>query len=869
MAAYESVKNTRLWQQVAQEQDLAETLRRLRERANRMAGLSVATQPAMTDHTARHFDALWWVAEHVLLPDEVSRLNPTEAFLLGATFYVHDLGMSHGFNEEAKAELRRTPAYIAARQRLGGASEVDRHALEMAIRQTHATRALHLCVEPLSPDTDEYLIESKTDRDLYGHYIGTIASSHHWPIQRLKRDLGDKGRVAFGTAGAQADVGLIAAYLRIIDFAHINRDRSSSLERALRPAMPAASLEHWLGQELVSGPIREDDYLKYTSSRPISSVDGWWLFYGMMRGLDEEIRATRRFLESRPDTKDALALRGVKGAEDADEAARYLVPDGFLPLDVRVKTESIARIVELLGGKTLYGDSPLPAIRELVQNSMDAIRLRRAVESREEGGEIVVERRDEGDARLLVVSDDGIGMNAEIIRDYLLAVASDYWVSDRFASDVGRDIADSFRPAGRFGVGFLSVFMLGDEIEVRSQRGGNDQVTLRLRGKDRVGELRKSPPVAHTGTEIRVRLTDVVATRLDNAISALSALFPMTDVSVRVKTPKAVYTSVPKSWRTEDVAAFLNRIHRTSVSLGAATGHVRFIEYEYERRLRQRGDVRGADLSSRMAAGHDFGTKDQWGDAVPDLLGDGYRVVAVTQGGHVVLCSRGIAVCTMRCPGYVGMIGEENVDLDVSRTRPVGYDLEAKRSLWVSEIRPKVRGALERRAKTLSLPSMHKHLGTCLSLYGDDLLAPSPLPWIWCVVDGQMSALCSADFQRLIRSKGRFALMYEFGPMSALEWTDRIAELRGLPLVVQPDALTRQYGVEDDDPTDEEQVHRGDLKSLLPTFEADGLLVGVLSLAAKNHDQDLPTYLARTRWALHRSGPKYARRNDLYGICEG
>jgi hypothetical protein len=83
-----------------------------------------------------------------------------------------------------------------------------------------------------------------------------------------------------------------------------------------------------------------------------------------------------------------------------------------------------------------------------------------------------------------------------------------------------------------------------------------------------VGELRKSPAVAHTGTEIRVKLTDVVATRLDNAISALSALFPMTDVSVRVKTPKAVYTSVPKSWRTEDVGMSRSLLNAPERRLG-------------------------------------------------------------------------------------------------------------------------------------------------------------------------------------------------------------------------------------------------------------------------------------------------------------
>lgn len=871
MLSSDPVESTRLWQRVAEDPHLADALRRLRERATRIATVSVATQPAMTDHTGRHFDKLWGVADLVLKETETQRLNPTEAFLLGATFYVHDLGMSYGFNDEAKNDLRTTAAYESARQRLGARSDADRLAIEMAIRQTHAGRAVDLCTKPLD-DRDEFLIDSKEDRELYAHYIGRIASSHHWSIQRLKRDIGDKGRVAFGTAGAQADVGLVAAYLRVIDFAHINRDRSSTLERAMRPAMPGSSLEHWLGQESISGPIRENDYLKYTSSRRISDVDGWWLFYGMMRGLDEEIRATRRFLDSRPDTKNALSLRGVKGSEDPEEAARFIEPDGFAPLDVRVKADSIARIVGLLGGETLYGKSPLPAIRELVQNSTDAIRLKRKVTGQEDVGEIGVELHETGDATYLIVKDDGFGMNADIIRDYLLAVASDYWVSDRFAADVGTDVARAFRPAGRFGVGFLSVFMLGDEIEVRSQREGFEHVALHLRGKDRVGELRRSAGIARTGTEIKVRLDDGAAKRLGASISALPSLFPMTAVTVKVKTPTASYASVPKAWRTANVGEFLNRVYRTIESLAEATGYLPANEYEIERRIGHTRGRRIATLADRLAGDHDFGTKAQWGDAVPDLLGEGYRVAAVTQGVHsegVVLCSRGIAVCTMPCRGFVGMIDEEDVKLDVSRTRPIGYDLGTKRGVWVKDIQPSVRASLESQARTLTLPTMQKHIGTCFSQYGHDLLDPSPLRWIWSFLDGRMSALNSAEFRTLAREKGKFALMYDFGPITALKWTDRVSELRGIPLIVQPEAMIHRHERDEQEPTEEERVTRGELKDLLPSYAEDGLLVAVLALAAQNHTKPLVDYVSTmTRWTLHRSGPRYSRSANLYGICE-
>jgi len=43
------------------------------------------------------------------------------------------------------------------------------------------------------------------------------------------------------------------------------------------------------------------------------------------------------------------------------------------PIDIRVQPHSMERVVELLGGKQLYGSDQLAPIRELIQNARDAI----------------------------------------------------------------------------------------------------------------------------------------------------------------------------------------------------------------------------------------------------------------------------------------------------------------------------------------------------------------------------------------------------------------------------------------------------------------------------------------------------------------
>jgi HSP90 family molecular chaperone len=74
------------------------------------------------------------------------------------------------------------------------------------------------------------------------------------------------------------------------------------------------------------------------------------------------------------------------------------------------------------------------------------------------------------DGWTLTVRDDGIGMDEEILVRGLMDFGSSGWrsgmVRRKFPGLVGR----GFRPKGHFGIGFFSVFMLGDRVEVVSRR---------------------------------------------------------------------------------------------------------------------------------------------------------------------------------------------------------------------------------------------------------------------------------------------------------------------------------------------------------------------------------------------------------------
>jgi hypothetical protein len=75
----------------AERERLRSSLDQLRERAGMLANEIAVDLRALTVHDLSHSDALWDVAEVITGEDE--ELNPLDAFVLGAVFLIHDLGM--------------------------------------------------------------------------------------------------------------------------------------------------------------------------------------------------------------------------------------------------------------------------------------------------------------------------------------------------------------------------------------------------------------------------------------------------------------------------------------------------------------------------------------------------------------------------------------------------------------------------------------------------------------------------------------------------------------------------------------------------------------------------------------------------------
>ena len=142
--------------------------------------------------------------------------------------------------------------------------------------------------------------------------------------------------------------------------------------------------------------------------------------------------------------------------------------------------------IKLFMGENLYMDK-MVFVRELLQNAIDAsIYYQRIKESELKrlgyvGGVLKIKPVSihvwNGDMKRVsfLIEDSGIGMNREIISNYFLKIGKSFYKSEAF-----RHSGVNFVPISRFGVGFLSAFLVTDEITVVTKHYKEPDILLQL-----------------------------------------------------------------------------------------------------------------------------------------------------------------------------------------------------------------------------------------------------------------------------------------------------------------------------------------------------------------------------------------------------
>lgn len=484
----------------------------IRSRVEKLITQIPADCKGLTVHDISHLDAVWEMAD--LIAGENFPLNPAEVFVLGASIYLHDAGLTSILYSGGRDGIKKTTKWKEISDANPNLSEDD--TLFAALRSMHAKQAEKIATESIAQPghASSFIISDDELRTAYGHLIGKIAHSHHWEIEKLSTEIQD---FVGGSPNIPRNWSLrplkIACLLRCADAAQIDRVRAPTLlYSAIAPT--GHSGIHWKAQNNLNSPILVNGSIRINASRDFKEdeADAWWMAYDLAKLLDRELHKSNALLAELD--LPCFAAQRVAGAESSLGFCKFVRTEKWRPIDASIRITDPLKIAAKLGGRNLYGSSRFVPIRELIQNSADAIRARAAIEEETnlKFGKIVIEiEEDANDPEFLLISvcDNGIGMSEQTMSTTLVDFGRSIWDSGLVSEDFPRLQIDKVRHIGKFGIGFFSVFDMSETVEVSSRlynSAHSSTKTLKFK------KLRERPVLSENSTrnmkgEISTRVT--------------------------------------------------------------------------------------------------------------------------------------------------------------------------------------------------------------------------------------------------------------------------------------------------------------------------------------------------------------------------
>jgi len=302
--------------------------------------------------------------------------------------------------------------------------------------------------------------------------------------------------------GEAVNLRALAVYLRLIDLLDLAEDRTPYLIwKFVAPRNQRSKLE-WAKHRA----LNQVTFPQYQEGRSIL-IDGSTDDHEVYAAL-EDLRA---FCETQfQGLNDILAqMNDQRHKLDLFNIIWRVETRGFEKRSIRFEfdREQMFRILS----EELYQNDPYVFLRELLQNSIDAIHMRREILQNLLGmdtknfGLIKVDVKHESDGNAIINwSDNGIGMDEFIIKNYLAVVGKSYYRSNDF-----QIYGLKMDPIARFGIGILSCFSVADRIEIETLRDRNlqpESLPLRIIIPDELRFFRIETPAKDIdiGTTIRI-----------------------------------------------------------------------------------------------------------------------------------------------------------------------------------------------------------------------------------------------------------------------------------------------------------------------------------------------------------------------------
>ncbi|MDQ2838456.1 MAG: ATP-binding protein [Actinomycetota bacterium] len=491
-----------------------------------------------TKHDISHLDEMLRLYDKLIPASTSAVMTSADWLMLTLGTYFHDFGLlvtrdeydrrsTTSFNQFKQVIFDTDDAahkdYRAQLQELGS-DALDRFIYQEFVRSNHARRIKSWLGDKPDPllGFDDRIVGKLKDLligvgDVFKEDLGLVCESHHEnDLENLSKY--PLNRPYGSTHGEEVNLQYVAILLRTADLLHITSDRVPSIAALIvNPRNPKSQLE-WAKQAAVrtvrpkmieAEPDEAEVSVKTSDTIEVHATfkdsEG---FFGLTSYLNYASQQLAQSFAWARDSESKPAGVGYSFPWRRIDTSN-IEAKGFVSEPFEFSIDQ-GRILDLLTGHTLYNDTRVVA-RELVQNSLDAVRLQSRISAEnDEEFEPRIWIEWNSASKVIDVRDNGVGMTQKIIESNFLKVGSSRYQDPEFKKSY-----PNFFPISRFGIGVLSAFMVADSVSVTTSSTAEDkarQMSLRdVHGKYLVRLIDKQSSdipsdIREHGTSVRLKL---------------------------------------------------------------------------------------------------------------------------------------------------------------------------------------------------------------------------------------------------------------------------------------------------------------------------------------------------------------------------
>lgn len=393
-----------------------------------------------------------------LLPHSINEYNDTELVVMLYSAIFHDIGMSVS---ETEFELNVSN--------------------QENIRKMHHVRSEDFINK--YPNTDSFKIDNESSIDFKG-LIALIARSHGEDYSWIEKNLAENKCLGNDFVNPR----FVSFLLRLGDYLDFDSKRAPMCLFDFLELAANSSLE-WQKHFCITNYSKIDKqknqiYFAGECEEPdiFIGISDYFIL------IENEIKNAKRLLSGNVE-KYRLSI--------SNQILNLIAHKTFDSVDLQFSMDYLA-VSNLLMGENLYTDKKC-ALRELIQNSLDAVLLKKEIYKNENSGYVPFIKIAYSDNEVSV-QDNGIGMTDSEIEDYFLNIGHSFYCSNDF-----NNLSVSYKPISHYGIGFLSSFLLSELITVKTTSYKNPAVCniLMLRKNRRIVIQKKEEnKLPNSGTTI-------------------------------------------------------------------------------------------------------------------------------------------------------------------------------------------------------------------------------------------------------------------------------------------------------------------------------------------------------------------------------